>query len=320
MKKSETGHCNFMTTQALEKQEKKPQSVKEWLKSDYMKEQVAMALPTHLTADRFLRTALTAMTRTPKLAQCTQESVIGAMMTLSELGLEPDGRRAHLIPYGKDCQLIIDYKGLVELVMRSGEIANIHADVVCEGEQFVYNLGQVEKHVIDFTKKRGVPYAAYCVVRYKDPSVAPKCEVMQIEDIEGIRKRSKAANAGPWKTDYNEMAKKTVFRRCSKWLPLSAEVRDKIEKDDDQFIDISTPKAPKFEVVAPITATAGGPNPVTLLRGEFKEEELMEYLRDTGSVDESLASLEEVYAVDANALQHVVDNIDTVKGDMKARE
>ena len=97
--------------------------IKKTLTGDYFRKQVALCLPKHMTPDRFVRVALTALTRVPKLAQCTEASLIKCMLTCSELGLEPDGRLAHLIPYGKDCTLVIDYKGLAELAMRSGKPA-----------------------------------------------------------------------------------------------------------------------------------------------------------------------------------------------------
>lgn len=208
-----------------------------WLTGDAFREQVKMSLPAHLKPERFIRVALTAMTRTPDLAKCTQESFFKCLLDLSAAGLEPDGRRAHLIPYRNnkagttECTLIIDYKGLVELIMRSGLVSSIHADVVCDADVFEYNMGEITKHTINFREPRGKVYAAYATCRMKDGT--SKTEVMTVEEIERIRKRSRAGQSGPWVTDWNEMAKKTVFRRLSKWLPLSAEFRDAVEKDDD---------------------------------------------------------------------------------------
>lgn len=232
---------------ALASTEGKPKTIRDLIASDRFKEQVALALPAHCTADRFARIALTALNRTPKLAECTQQSLLQCLMDLSALGLEPDGRRAHLIPYGDKATLVIDYKGLVELAIRSGEISTIHADVVCEGDAFVYNMGKIEKHEVDFKKGRGAMYAAYAHVVMKDGSV--KDEVMSKEEVDGIRKRSRAANSGPWVTDYNEMAKKTAFRRCSKWLPLSPELRERIEKDDEP-VNV-TPEPARAEPINP---------------------------------------------------------------------
>lgn len=206
---------------------------KEWLMSDDLKQKIAQALPKHISEDKFLRILFTSMQQTPKLMQCTQASLFSAIIQSAQMGLEPDGRRAHLLPYGDKCTLILDYKGIVELALRSGEVSSIHADVVCENDEFEENLGVVTVHKIDRRKERGAVYAVYCIIEFKDG--AKKCEVMSIDEVEAIRKRSKSGNNGPWKSDFNEMAKKTVFKRASKWLPLSPEVQKNISVDDHQF-------------------------------------------------------------------------------------
>lgn len=197
-----------------------------------MREQFARALPKHLSPERFCRIAITALTRTPKLADCTQESLMRCLLDLSAFGIEPDGRRAHLIPYGKECTLIIDWKGLAELAMRSGLIAKLHADIVCENDVFEFNLGEVQCHKIDFRKPRGNMYAAYALAQTKTGEVF--VAVLSKDEVDAVRKRSRSGNNGPWVSDYNEMAKKTAFRRLAKWLPLSAEFRDAQERDDDE--------------------------------------------------------------------------------------
>lgn len=207
-------------------------TIKGALESPQFRDAIAKALPTHMTADRFLRIAVTATLRTPKLMDCTQASLLNCLLQLSQFGLEPDGRHAHLIPYGKDCTLIIDYKGLVSLVLRSGMVSTLHADLICENDDFEYDKGYIVRHRIDFKQPRGKVYAVYCVCRLKDGT--EKSEVMTRDDVEAIRSRSKAGRSGPWVTDWNEMAKKTVFRRLSKWLPLSPEIRDAMDGDDDR--------------------------------------------------------------------------------------
>jgi recombination protein RecT len=213
--------------------DKKPQGLKALINSDAMRAQFALALPKHLTSDRFTRICLTALTRTPKLQDCTPESFMRCLLDLSAMGLEPDGRRAHLIPYGKECTLILDYKGIAELVMRSGLVASIHADKVCENDDFEVNRGSIVCHRVDYKKPRGESYAYYVLITFKDGS--EKSEVMTRDDVDAIRKRSRAGGSGPWLTDFDEMAKKTVFRRCSKWLQLSPEIRDALEKDSEPY-------------------------------------------------------------------------------------
>ena len=119
--------------------------------------------------------------------------------------------------------------------MRTGLVSKLHADVVCENDEFEYNLGEIVTHKIDLRQPRGGMFAAYATCQFKDG--ATSAAVMSKDEIDAIRNRSRAGKSGPWVTDYNEMAKKTAFRRLSKWLPLSSEVRDLMGKDDD-IIDI----------------------------------------------------------------------------------
>lgn len=218
-------------------------SIRQHLEGPDFEEAVRKALPRHLKPDRFIRIALTAMTKTPKLAQCDKASFFSALLTLSQFGLEPDGRRAHLIPFENrkrgviECQLIIDYKGLAELVYRSGLVSSLHADAVCENDVFEYDAGEIKRHVIDFKKPRGKAYAYYAICRFRDGG--SKAEVMTLDVVNAIRARSRAGSSGPWVTDFDEMGKKTVFRRLSKWLPLSPELRDAVQADDDA-IDVET--------------------------------------------------------------------------------
>ncbi len=113
-------------------------------------------------------------------------------MRLAEVGLEPDGRNAHLIPFNNrktgqyECQLIIDYKGLIQVAFNSGQIKHIHADIICENDTFVYNKGVVEKHSFGFSDK-GKIVAAYAMATFA--TGAEKYEVMSIEEIEDYQKK-----------------------------------------------------------------------------------------------------------------------------------
>lgn len=223
---------------------------KDLVEGEQFKAQLVAALPKHLTPDRFIRVLLTATMKNPLLLQCTQESMFKGILDAAATGVEIDGRRAHLIPYknnNKNCyeaQLIIDYKGIAELIMRSGLVSTIHAEIVCENDVFEENRGQVVKHTIERKKERGAMYAAYALIVMRDGG--EKCEVMSKSDIDAIRKRSRAGSSGPWVTDYNEMAKKTVFRRASKWVPLSPEIRSVVEADDAIDIDATVPERPSL--------------------------------------------------------------------------
>ena len=232
-------------------------SIRDLLQGDEFKRQVSKVLPRTITPERFARVALTATFRNPRLLECSRESLLQCLMDLSSMGLEPDGRRAHLIPF-KDkngvyqCSLIIDYKGIAELVRRHGDVAHIHCDVVGANDEFQCRFGTGGK--LEHTpaiNDRGRIYCAYSYVRLKDG--AEEYDVMNLEDIERIRSRSRSGHdeKAPWTTDWNEMAKKTVFRRHSKTLPLSPELRDAIERDDE----LPATEQERFTAARPATAS-----------------------------------------------------------------
>lgn len=305
-----------MTSEAPTKQVAKPKAqIRDLLLGEQFRSQIVKALPRHMNPERFARIALTATYKNPKLLNCTQESLLNCLLELSAIGLEPDGRRAHLIPFKDQCTLLIDYKGIAELVRRNGDVAYIHCDVVGENDHFDYRFGTGGKlEHIPSTGERGRIFCAYSFIRLKDGT--EEYDVMATEDIERIRKRSKAANDGPWVTDWNEMAKKTVFRRHSKTLPLSPEMRDVIEKDDEALTEQERFAAAKPASVAamptPRTARKTSPRPPqpTPEELEFSEpvpevetennqaslvEQVQKFLAENGySEEELLAALRHV--------------------------
>ncbi len=177
-----------------------------------------------------------------------------ALLDCSAMGLEPDGRRAHLIPFGQTCQLIVDYKGLVELVMRSGHVDYIDAFVVHKNDKFrmVYGSHPSIEHEPALSDC-GDMIGAYAVAHIKDTKM-PKFTWMNKVEVDAVRGRSRASGSGPWNTDYEEMAKKTVIRRLSKTLPQSAELADALDTDlkHDGADDIP---AGRFAAAKPVKIT-----------------------------------------------------------------
>ena len=212
------------------------------------KSAVASRLPRHLTADRILKVALTSINKSPKLMDCSRESLLSAIMQAAELGLEPGGAlgEGYLVPYNNkvklpgggeqwvmQCQFIPGYRGLIALARRSGDISNLYAEAVFDGDKFEVELGLEPKlmHKPDYdNEKRDDPKNltfTYAVARFKDNSF--QFVVLSRKQIERLRQRSKAADSGPWVTDFEEMAKKTAVRRLSKYLPLSVELAKALE-------------------------------------------------------------------------------------------
>lgn len=202
---------------------------------------IASLVPQHLTPERLMRVAVNCVAKTPQLQQCSPESLLSAVMFAAEVGLEPGGALGHmyLVPFGTVCTPIIGYRGLAELARRSGEVKAVYAAVVREGDKFKVSLGlnpNIE-HEPSFTgKELGAPTFFYTVAVLKDG--APQFEVMSVAQVDAIRARSRSGKSGPWATDYEEMAKKTVFRRLAKWLPISSErFTTALEHDSEDVID-----------------------------------------------------------------------------------
>lgn len=205
------------------------------------KAQIARALPKHLDADKFARLVLTEISRTPKLAECTTGSLLGAVMLAAQLGLEP-GPLGHcyLIPYkvkGVDTvQFQLGYKGMIDLARRSGDLVSIVGRAVRPGDEFEYEYGLDDKlrHKpgIDNEAERATHF--YAVAKFKDGGHA--FVVLSRGQVEGYRLRSQSQKkdeppSGAWATDYEAMAIKTAIRRLAPFLPLTIEAARGVEAD-----------------------------------------------------------------------------------------
>ena len=239
------------------------QTIAAYLKK--MGPEIEKALPKHMDADRMARIALTTIRTNPKLLECSVPSLLGAVMQAAQLGLEP-GLIGHcyLVPFknGKtgqtDVQFIIGYKGMIDLARRSGQIENIYAHAVYSNDEFDYELGLEPKlkHKPYMKGDRGEFIGAYAVAHFKDGGY--QFEFMSKEEIEKRRKRSRAANNGPWVTDYEEMGKKTVIRHMWKYLPISIEIQQAVVQDETVKKDITADPEPvdyieaeAYEVIDP---------------------------------------------------------------------
>ena len=202
------------------------------------KPRFAEVLPKHLTPDRLIRIAIAAASRTPQLLNCTPQSLALAVMNAAQLGLEagsPLGS-AYLVPYRNksgsyEAQLIVGYRGLIELARRSGEISMIEAHVVHKNDSFLCRFGMnpILEHEPCWEGDPGDVVAAYAVAKLTDGST--QVEVMTRAQIDAIKNRSRAGRGGPWVSDYPEMARKTVVRRLAKYLPLSVDMSKALDLD-----------------------------------------------------------------------------------------
>jgi len=267
------------------------------------KGEIAKMLPRHLSADRLLKVAQIAATTTPALAKCDVASLIGAIGQCAQMGLEPNTvlGHAYLVPFNtkrKDAdgnerwvnsvQVIVGYKGLIDLARRSGQIVSIAAHEVCEHDKFelVYGLDEKLNHTPSLGE-RGEVIGFYAVAKLVGGGYA--FEFMSRMQVEKIRDKSQGWQQAqkynktathPWSEHFTEMGRKTVIRRLAKYLPLSIEAQvavnldEKAARGEDQHPDtfdgdftivrdeaVDTNEGPQQEGDAPAGAEPTGQPP-----------------------------------------------------------
>ncbi|HEK0386156.1 TPA: recombination protein RecT [Proteus mirabilis] len=249
--------ADLQKTQGTEVKEKtKDQMLVEFINKPSMKAQLAAALPRHMTPDRMIRIVTTEIRKTPALANCDMQSFIGAVVQCSQLGLEPGNALGHayLLPFGNgkaksgqsNVQLIIGYRGMIDLARRSNQIISISARTVRQDDSFHFEYGLNENltHVPGENEDSPITHV-YAVARLKDGGV--QFEVMTHNQIEKVRASSKAGQNGPWVSHWEEMAKKTVIRRLFKYLPVSIEMQKAVILDEKAEANVDQENASVFE-------------------------------------------------------------------------
>lgn len=204
-----------------------------------MTDTLKKALPRHVTPDRMARIVLTALRITKNLSECSPVSFLGCVLSLAQLGLEPNTPLGHayLIPRKikghYQCTQMIGYRGFIELARRSGMVTNIFAHAVWPDDVFEYSFGLhpdiIHKPGDKPHQGNGITHA-YAVAKIRDAE--PAFVVMTKAEIEARRKRSAASGDGPWVTDFVAMAQKTPVRELSKWIPQSAEMARAVLLDE----------------------------------------------------------------------------------------
>lgn len=198
---------------------------------------IQRALPRAISPERFTRIALTAVRANPQLQACNHMSFLAALMQSAQLGLEPNTPlgQAYIIPYGTEAQFQIGYQGLLALAYRTGEYKAISAHAVYENDEFEYEYGlhPYIKHK-PAKKPQGEPVYYYAVYHLQNGGYG--FAVMSREEIEEHRNRySPSWNKGkssPWKTNFDDMALKTVLKRALKYAPKTAEIAVAMAADE----------------------------------------------------------------------------------------
>lgn len=179
--------------------------------------------------DRLLKQAEICLFKNPALGKCNPATIVLAVSQAAELGLDLTSGlgTCYLVPYQNVCQLIIGYRGLIELARRSGNISTIEARVVRQDDDFAYTFGTEThiRHVPNLDSNSPMTHV-YAVAILSDGG--KQVEVMTRKQVDAVAKGSPV-----WKQHYEEMARKTVVRRLAKYLPLSPDLMKAAEWEDE---------------------------------------------------------------------------------------
>lgn len=232
-----------LAMQAEDRPDNSPKLNKNMTISDMVKvmmPEIKKALPSVITPERFTRIALSALNNTPQLQQCTPISFLAALMNAAQLGLEPNTPlgQAYLIPYRNkgtlECQFQIGYKGLIDLAYRNGQMQTIQAQAVYENDFFEYEYG-LEPRLVHrpASADRGELVYFYGIFRTVNGGFG--FSVMSKDDMDLYAKTySRAFDSGysPWKSSYEEMAKKTVIKQALKYAPIKTDFQRALSADE----------------------------------------------------------------------------------------
>jgi recombination protein RecT len=213
-----------------------------------------LAMPRGAEATQLIRDAITCLRTTRHLAECESTSVLGGLMTCAQLGLRPAVLgHAWLLPFwsGRDrcyrATLVIGYQGYAELAYRSGRVLSLVARTVYSGDLFELEYGaegDLMRHRPALDGVRGEPRLYYARAQVKDGGSA-LTDPMTRQDMEEYRDRYATAKdrngkiTGPWVSEFNGMAHKTMVRRLCKLLPKSTELATALVADDGVRVDLS---------------------------------------------------------------------------------
>lgn len=250
----------------------------------------------YLPPERLVKLAIVAITKMPDLQKVPAAEVVAELINCARLGLEPNVEGGRwLLPFKRrtdggdryELVAVTDYRGLVDIARRSGEVVAIHADVRRANdlwENWIDAGGATLVHLRHRRAEsdRGDVLGAYAVVRLKNGEV--QAAYLTLDEINSAKGRSRGASSefSPWQRDFEAMAKKTAIRRLYNLLPKTPEVqaaREVLAEEEER--DRAEP-APMVETVAPASRTEALK---TKLRGAPATDSTLEPGHDPESMD-----------------------------------
>lgn len=253
-----------------------------------------------MTAERFKAGLLVCLRNdnSGKLAQCSPASIAESLRMAALVGLVPGEGKCYLIPYGGQCTLSVGVWGIVELMRRSGQVADVNTGVVHEGDGYRVIFEGPERGVYHEQASfgdRGPVVGYYATVRLKDAD-APLIETMSVEDVERVRQSSsKAPNSPAWKNYFDEMGRKVVLRRLSKRVPMEPDDLRRLSEVEASEWDMERPAKQRPTIEMPKALKPRAPEPLEISEDDIPEfADQPEAEPDDAELDRQFAEQEKV--------------------------
>ncbi|HJR88615.1 MAG TPA: recombinase RecT [Aeromicrobium sp.] len=197
-----------------------------------LRPELARALPKGMDSDRMARLALTVLRQTPELAKCSPQSFAGALLTAAALGLEPGvNGEAYLVPYKRECQLIVGYQGYAKLFWQNPLARHLDAQAVYANDDFEYEYGlnPVLRHK-PAQGDRGEVIYYYAVATLS--TGGSSFVVLTPGEVKRLR-GGKVGTSGGIADPMRWMERKTVLRQLIKTLPRSTMLNAAMTADEE---------------------------------------------------------------------------------------
>lgn len=218
-----------------------------------LRPEIERALPKGMDADRIARLALTVLRESDlqarksgkpenSLAACNPQSFAGALLTAAALGLEPGvNGEAYLVPYKRECQLIVGYQGYAKLFWQNPLARHLDAQAVYENDEFDYEYGL--KPMLRHKPARGE--RGQVIYYYAVATLATGGSAFVVLTPQEVKKLrgGKVGTSGNIDDPMRWMERKTVLRQLVKTLPRSTMLNAAMAADEELGTSLRARKA-----------------------------------------------------------------------------
>lgn len=221
-----------------------------FIKSEKVLQSLTKTLGSETKKSEFVSSVISAVQTNPALQNCDFNSIVNAALLGSSLKLahSPQLGQYYMVPYNKNAQFQLGYKGYIQLAIRSGKYKKLNVLPIKEGELIKYDPlnEEIEVNMIEDEDERekAKTIGYYAMFEYHD-GFRKVLYWSYSKMLAHAKRYSKSFNSSTsvWKSDFDAMACKTMLRQLiSKWGTMSVDFQKAYEND----MAVITEKGPQY--------------------------------------------------------------------------